>query len=397
MALDIVALQSRFAAAFPGAGAADFCASAPGRVNLIGEHTDYNEGFVCPMAIDRRTVILGAARTDAVVRLHSFLNGETAEFRIDREVPKDGPAWALYARGVAEALRRRGKITRGLDAVVDSDVPIGGGLSSSASFEVGTAMALLRANGQTLPPVELALACQWAEHEYPGVPCGIMDQFISVMGTAGHALLIDCREQNATQVPLDDPEVRIVICNSGVRHALAGGAGGEYAVRRRQCEMADAELQKDHAGVRALRDASEEILEISHPHMEDVIYRRARHIITENRRTTDFAGALSRRNYAACGELMYASHASMRDDYEISCRELDGLVEIARTVPGVIGARMTGGGFGGCMVALVREAAAGALAAAIDTHYPKLFPGRSATTFATVASDGAIAGPADRY
>jgi galactokinase len=384
--VDIAGLRARFAETFPDVGKAEFVVRAPGRVNLIGEHTDYNGGFVCPMAIDRETAIVGRSRADAIVRMHSILSKETVEFACDREVAKEGPEWALYAKGSVEAMRRKGKVRRGFDCVVDSTVPLGGGLSSSASFEVATALATLAANAATMERVELALGCQWAEHNYPGVPCGIMDQFISAMGRKGHAMLLDCRDQSMKHVPLDDPKVRVVIANSNVRHELASG---EYGKRRKQCEEAVAAIRKKHATVEVLRDVTEKMLEGLRGEMDGVVYRRARHVITEISRTTEFAAGLEKRDYRRCGELMYGSHASLRDDYEVSCAELDALVDIARGVEGVYGARMTGGGFGGCIVALCDAAAVEGLTAAIEAEYPKRAGGKEATTFATVASAGA--------
>ncbi len=385
--MEINALRQQLTTLFPGVKTDNlFISRAPGRVNLIGEHTDYNEGFVCPMALDRVTSILAAPRSDGVVRMHSLGTQQTVEFPIDRPVPKEGPGWGLYPRGSAEAVRQRVKITRGFDAVVDSTVPLGGGLSSSAAIEVATALAVLFANQQTLPLVELALACQWAEHNYPGMPCGIMDQFISTMGQKGHALLLDCRDRTTRQVPLDDPDLRVVISNTNVRHELVAG---EYAARRHQCEAAVAFIKKQAPAVKSLRDATMNLLEDARLGMDPVVFRRGKHVITEIKRTTDFAAALEKKQYDLCGQLMYASHASLRDDYAVSCTELDILVEIARTVPGVYGARMTGGGFGGCIVALCKAAAVEPLTAAIAKEYPAKAKGKQATTFSTVASAGA--------
>jgi galactokinase len=358
---------------------------APGRVNLIGEHTDYNEGFVCPMAIDREAAIVCLPRRDGVVRMHSVQANEIVEFPLDRVVPKEGPGWALYSRGVAEALRQRQLLTRGMDSLVHSDVPWGGGLSSSASFEIATALALLTINNATLPPMELAMVGVWAEHHYPGMPCGIMDQTISVMGQKGHALLLDCRDQSTRQVPLDDPDLRVVIANSNVKHELVQG---EYSARRHQCESAVAHMHKRFGQVQSLRDATLDMLEDSRLGMDPTAYKRGKHVITEIQRTLDFAAAMGKRDYQKAGALMYGSHASLRDDYAVSCAELDTLVEIARRVPGVFGARMTGGGFGGCIVALAPAAAVGPLTKAIEKEYPKR-AGRQATVFATVASQGA--------
>jgi galactokinase len=213
-----------------------------------------------------------------------------------------------------------------------------------------------------------------------------MDQFISAMGKKGHALVLDCRDRSTRHVPLDDPDLRIVISNSNVKHELVAG---EYTGRRHQCEAAVAFIKKKEPQIRALRDVSMNMLEDSRLGMDPTVFRRARHVITEIKRTVDFAAALEKRDYPTCGGLMYASHASLRDDYAVSCAELDGLVEFARAVPGVYGARMTGGGFGGCIVALCKASAVGPLTAAIDTHYPQKFKGKHATTFSTVASAGA--------
>jgi galactokinase len=257
--VDIAVLRKQFASLFPDANPAHlFAVRAPGRVNLIGEHIDYNDGFVCPMAIDKSTVIICSPRTDGKVRMHSGYTNETVEFPIDREVPKDGPAWALYPKGAAEAMRQHAKITKGMNALVNSDVPLGGGLSSSASFEVATSLALLTINDKKMDLVELALACQWAEHNYPGMPCGIMDQFISAMGKQGHALLIDCRDRSTRQVPLDDQNLRVVISNSNVKHELVAG---EYTARRHQCEAALAYIRRKHPDISSLRDVNMDLLE----------------------------------------------------------------------------------------------------------------------------------------
>lgn len=385
--MDVQSLRQQLTTLFPNVKTEGLIvARAPGRVNLIGEHTDYNDGFVCPMALDRVTAILAAPRQDGLVRLHSMGVHQTVEFPIDRVVPKEGPAWALYPKGAAEAMRQRVPVTRGFDAVVDSTVPLGGGLSSSASFELAMALAVLTVNQQKMPLVELALACQWGEHQYPGMPCGIMDQFISAMGQKGHALLLDCRDRSTKHVPLDDPDLRVVISNTNVKHELVAG---EYTARRHQCESAVSFVQKNNPGIKSLRDVPMNMLEDSRLGMDPTTFRRGRHVITEIKRTTDFAAALEKRDYKTCGELMYGSHASLRDDYAVSCVELDVLVEIARTVPGVYGARMTGGGFGGCIVALCKAAAVEPLTAAIAKEYPLKAKGKQATTFSTVASAGA--------
>ncbi len=361
---------------------------APGRVNLIGEHTDYNDGFVLPIAIERHSTIVARPRLDASVRLYSLAREELAEFSLEQQVAKGAPGWSLYARGVAEALRAAGLVRHGVDALVASDIPLGGGLSSSASFEVAFALALLAANGQTLPPVQLAQACRWAENEYAGAPCGIMDQFISVLAEAGRAMLLDCRDLSYRQVPLRDPDIGIMVINSQVHHNLAQG---QYALRRAQCRQAVDSLRADFPQITSLREVSGKMLaqgcsgELGR---DKVVLRRAGHVVGENQRTLDFAAALERQDWHSCGELMYQSHQSLRDDYEVSCPELDVLVEIARSVPGVYGARMTGGGFGGCIVALTRREAGPRLAAAVQIEYPRRC-GHKALLFLTEAAAGA--------
>lgn len=383
--MDSAALQKQFDAIFGTTAEKVTQVRAPGRVNLIGEHTDYNDGFVCPMAIDRATTLLCRKRKDGVVRMHSLGTNQTTEWSVEGEVAKAGPSWALYPKGVTEALRQKGLLKNGMDALVFSDVPIGGGLSSSASFEVATALALVTINGKKMDLVDMAMACQWAEHQYPGMPCGIMDQFISAMGKKGHALLLDCRDRSTRQVPLTDPDLRIVIANSNVKHELVQG---EYTARRHQCEAAVRHLQKKFPKLKSLRDATLEMLEDVRMGMDPTAYKRGKHVITEIQRCTDFATAMEKKDYAAAGQLMYGSHASLRDDYAVSCPELDVLVEIARTVPGVYGARMTGGGFGGCIVAMTTASAVEPLTRKIETEYPKKC-GKKATIFATVASEGA--------
>ena len=278
------------------------------------------------------------AAGDLRVRVHSEAMGEMAEFSLEGEIEKAGPGWGLDGGG-AEALRRRGLLRHRMDTVVASDVPVGAGLSSSAALEVAMGLALLAVNGAEMDRVELALACQWAEHNYAGMPCGIMDQFISALGERGRALLLDCRDRTVRQVAMDGDGVRVVVANSGVKHALVGG---EYGARRRQCAEAVAGLGRKFPAVRSLRDATMEMLEAARGGMDQTVYRRARHVITENARTVAFAGALERGDFAECGALMYGSHASLRDDYEVSCAELDVLVEIVRGAAGVYGARDDG-------------------------------------------------------
>jgi galactokinase len=355
-------------------------AGAPGRVNLIGEHTDYNEGFVLPMAIDRYTVLAGDRNAKREVTLHSVTTGETASFSIRTEVKPGPPGWSNYVRGVLAGFQRRGAKLAGFDAVIDSTVPFGGGVSSSAALEVATATLLEAITGVKLDPMEKALLCQHAEHEFAGVPCGIMDQFTAVFGRKDQALLLDCRSRTSTPVPMADPAISVLIINSNVRHKLVDGV---YASRREQCQAAAQILKKA-----ALRDATLKDLTAARAALDPVIFRRARHVITENARTLEAARCLQAGEWSRAGELMYASHASLREDYEVSCAELDAIVQIARSLGesgGVFGCRMTGAGFGGCAVGLVRTSALKLISSKMQEAYenktgtmPAIFSSRPA-------------------
>ena len=340
--------------------------AAPGRVNLIGEHTDYNDGFVLPMAIRRYILIAADANAKRQVTLHSETTGETASFSVRPKVERGEPGWSNYVRGVIAGFQKLGKGTTGFDAVIESTLPLGGGLASSAALEVATATLLEAMAGTALEPLEKALLCQQAEHDFAGVPCGIMDQFTSILAQEDHALLLDCRSRTATSVAMTDPTVTVLIINTNVRHKLAES---EYAKRRSQCEAAARVLK-----VAALRDATPEALEAARRQMEPVVFRRARHVISENARTVQAAQAIQASDWAKVGELMYASHASLREDYEVSCPELDTVVEIAQAIGeagGMIGCRMTGGGFGGCAVSLVKTDAVQRTTRALDGAYEK--------------------------
>jgi galactokinase len=327
--------------------------AAPGRVNIIGEHVDYNDGFVLPMAIDHYCYI--TADTAAGGKTISTLISASAKDGIeidlnDMKPHADFGHWSNYFTGVIAGFNGRGRRPAPFDALVNSTVPLGGGLSSSASAEVAMATLLEVMTGTSLDPVDKALLCQRAEHEYAHVPCGIMDQFASAMGRADHLMLLDCRSRQVEHIPLSDPNVSVLITNTNVRHELSGG---EYAERRGQCESACRKLN-----VSSLRDVSLPQLEAKRAELEQVEYRRARHAITEIARTVEAANAIKLGSWDRVGELMYASHDSLRDDYEVSCAELDLLVELARKrgrAGGVIGSRMTGGGFGGSTVSLVEK------------------------------------------
>jgi galactokinase len=341
---------------------------APGRVNLIGEHTDYNGGFVLPMAIDRETVVAAAPRADTRVHVHSLNLAATAEFDLAHpNAPRRG-LWLDYLEGVAQALMGRGLRLVGADLMLLSDVPQGAGLSSSAALEVATGLALASVSGHEPDRVMLALAGQEAEHIYVGTMSGIMDQFIAALARAGHALLIDCRTLAATHIPLDTTDVAVVICDSRVKHELSSS---EYNTRRAECERGVELLQAALPGITQLRDVSVADFVRHEARLPEPISHRCRHVVTENERTLRAAEALRRGDLAAMGQLMNRSHESLRDDFEVSCRELDLLTEIAWGCAGVLGARMTGGGFGGSTVNLVRRAALADFQQTVSVEYEK--------------------------
>jgi galactokinase len=377
----IESLKERFQQLYgrPPAGAA----SAPGRVNLIGEHTDYNDGFVLPIAIDRCTLAAFAPAEGRRVNLASVQQeGAPAWFDLDENIEKGSPKWANYPKGVAAGLAEKGVELVAMDILFDSDVPIGGGLSSSASLEVSSALAMLSAAGGEIDDYQLALICQKAEHEFAGTPCGIMDQAISVMGQAGRALLLDCRDGSFRQIPFDNPDLVVLVADTKVKHDLTDGG---YAARRDQCYSAAAKL-----GVTMLRDADADMVTAAATDLSDKELTRARHVVCEIDRTLKAVAAMEAGDYAAMGQLMYASHASLRDDYEVSCEELDQIVDTAAGLEGVYGARMTGGGFGGCAIILAASDRADDIATAVTEEYAARF-GHPCVIFATHAAGGAAA------
>jgi galactokinase len=321
---------------------------APGRVNLIGEHTDYNEGFVMPMAIGSSTWVTSAPRTDRTVSVFAENFSERIEFDLDEQNPRAQGHWSDYVRGVAITLERAGHRLRGAELRIRGEVPIGFGLSSSAAIEVASGYALLTNSGLVVDRKELAQVCQRAENEFVGMRCGIMDQFVSCHGQAGKALLLDCRSLEYKLLPL--PAALVAVCNTMVKHSLATS---EYNVRRKECEAAVHHFAQSRPNVRALRDVTETDLKLFGGDLSEVIYRRSRHVITENARVLAAGTALEKGDVEAFGQLMNSSHRSLRDDYEVSCKELDLMVELAQQVRGVYGARMTGGGFGGSTVNLI--------------------------------------------
>ena len=332
--------------------------SAPGRVNLIGEHTDYNEGFVLPLAIDRRTYAAVGARSDQVARIASAFTGEVVEFEISQIQRDKVSGWSAYPLGVAWSIIQAGATPQGFDLYVDSNVPVGAGLSSSAAIECSVALALNDLWGSGISREALAKVGQRAENEIVGAPTGIMDQTASFFGQVDHAVFLDCRTLEAKPTPLALREngLELLVIDTRVAHRLTDGG---YAARRQSCEEAAQLL-----GVSSLRDLTAVLLEVSKHLLADVVYKRARHVVTENERVTQTVELLSASGPKSIGQLMVESHASMRDDFQISISELDVAVETAMA-EGSIGARMTGGGFGGAAIALIESAKVSNLTASV--------------------------------
>jgi galactokinase len=344
-----------------------FVVRAPGRVNLIGEHTDYNDGFVLPIAIDRAVYIAARERTDRIVRMSALdFGGELSEFSLNAIARDDTCMWSNYVRGVALFMEQRGFGLPGLDLAIHGDVPIGSGLSSSAAIEVCAATTFKMLGRLEISEIEIALLCQQAENEFVGVKSGIMDQFISTLARAGHALLIDCRDLSYQFVPLPRG-ASIVVCDTMKRRGLVAS---EYNTRRAECEEAVRLLRAQIAKpIRALRDVSVSEFVRCERDLPPNVAKRARHIIHENVRVLDAVAAAQKNDLAAFGRLMNESHESLRDDYQVSCAELDRMVEIARRQAGCWGARLTGAGFGGCTVNLVEEGREAAFVANVGREY----------------------------
>ena len=344
---------------------------APGRVNLIGEHTDYNDGFVLPVAIDKCIAIAARIRADQTVILHSLDFARTVEFTLDAIQQSAGAdAWSNYAKGVAHFLQEAGYTLASCEAVITGDIPIAAGLSSSAALEVASALMFLALSDVDMDKTEIALLCQRAENQFVSVNCGIMDQFISVMGQRDHALFLDCRSLDFELVPLrlEYDDVKIVVCNTNIKRELADS---EYNKRRAECERGVDILKRFLPDITALRDVSIEDFKKYADHLPPVTKKRCGYVIAENARVLESVGALKAGNLSRFGDLMKASHKGLREEYEVSSAELDAMVEIALGVEGVIGARMTGAGFGGCTVNLVYESAIKTFIQAIELQYPQ--------------------------
>lgn len=361
---------------------------APGRVNLIGEHTDYNDGFVMPAAIDFSCYSAIEGRADVTLSIYSEQFQESIEFDLNRLAGPPRKHWSDYIRGVAAILQGEGYPLKGANLFIDGQVPMGSGLSSSAAIEVATALALTSLAGVTVPLRELARLCQRAENTYTGARCGIMDQFVSCFGKQDYALMLDCRSLESTYLKLPS-NILLVICNTTVRHELAAGA---YNERRASCERSVDAIRQFLPNVRALRDLTIEDLEKYPSVLSDVDFRRCRHVITENARVNEAKAALQDSDLMRFGQLMYLSHDSLDRDYEVSCRELNLMVDLARKVAGVYGARMTGGGFGGCTINLIETQVVSEFRTSVAREYEHV-TGLSPQIFVSHLAGGASALP----
>ena len=361
---------------------------APGRVNLIGEHVDYNDGLVLPIALELEIALAFRPRPDRVVRVHSVDFGETVELEIDELAPGAPAGWAAYPAGVAWAMTQAGLRLQGLDAAVAGDIPLGGGLSSSAALEIAFAAAFCQAAGLEIPNLELAKLARIAENHFVGVHCGIMDQVAAACAETGHATLLDCRNLEIKQIPLPSA-LRVVVVNSGVERELRTSG---YNVRRRECEEAVSRLAAMDDDIGTLRDVSPDVLAAMLRHLPAPLDRRTRHVVGEIERVKLAAAALEQNETERFGELLFASHCSLRDDFEVSCDELDSLVELARRAPGAIGARLTGAGFGGCTVNVVSAALAHDFIDYVSEGYEKLF-GRAPDAYLSDPAAGVSVDP----
>ena len=344
--------------------------SAPGRVNLIGEHTDYNEGFVLPMAIGKEIIMLGQSRNDRLVQVYDLVYKTKIKFSLDALTPLRKDTWANYLMGVMDEIQKAGYPLQGANLIFISNIPKGAGLSSSAALEVVTALTMAKLNLLEIKPVEMAHLCRRAENNFVGVACGIMDQYVSCLGQKNYALFIDCRSNDYELVPFKNHNYQVVICNSKIQRGLVNS---EYNKRKEECKIA-AEFFKHKLNreIRALRDITIDEYKKYQAQLPEVIARRARHVISENYRVQASKKALEAGDYNTFGQLMIESHQSLKDDYEVSCAELDLLVDLALKQEGVLGARMTGAGFGGCTVNLLRREYIDAFEKTIKQEYKKI-------------------------
>ena len=350
---DLNKLWKIFNQKFTDTGLAKGAFSAPGRVNLIGEHTDYNDGFVLPMAIEKEMVMLGQLRNDRLVQVFDFIYKTETKFSLDNLSPSKKDNWTNYLMGVMDEIQKAGYPLRGANLIFRSNIPRKAGLSSSAALEVVTALTMTKLNSLDVKPLEMAHLCRRAENNFVGVACGIMDQYVSCLGQKNYALFIDCRTNKYELIPLKNHDYQVVICNSKIQRSLINS---EYNKRREECKIA-AEFFKHKLNreIQALRDITMNEYKKYQAQLPEVIARRARHVISENYRVQAGVQALREENFLAFGQLMIESHQSLKEDYEVSCAELDLLVNLALKQEGVLGARMTGAGFGGCTVNLIEK------------------------------------------
>ena len=361
--------------------------SAPGRVNLIGEHTDYNEGFVLPIAIEKKIIMLGQLRNDRLVQVFDLGYKVKIKFSLDALTPLKKDTWANYLMGVMDEIQKEGYPLQGANLIFISNIPKGAGLSSSAALEVVTALTMAKLNLLEIKPVEMALLCRRAENNFVGVSCGIMDQYVSCLGQKNYTLFIDCRSNDYELIPFKDPNYQVLICNSKIQRGLANS---EYNRRREECKIATEFFKhKLNREIRALRDITIDEFKKYQAQLPEIIARRARHVISENYRVQAGVQALRMGNYSAFGKLMIESHQSLKDDYEVSCAELDFLVDLALKQGGVLGARMIGAGFGGCTVNLLRREYINAFEKTIKQGYKKI-TGILPDIYVTPPVEGAI-------
>ena len=361
---------------------ADLCVQSPGRINIIGEHTDYNNGFVLPAAIDKKVIVGIRKREDDLIVLHAEAFLEKKEVKIPEMKPLGD--WADYILGVVAQLIKKDYVVGGFEILLKGDIPIGAGLSSSAAVECATIFALNELFHFGLEKMEMVQMAQMAEHEYAGVKCGIMDQFASMFGKKDHLIKLDCRSLEYEYIPFQNQDFVLVLFNSNVKHALVDS---EYNIRRNQCNEGVEMIRKYHPQINSLRDADTEMVEKYIRPQDELIYRRCHYVVSENIRLLQLCEALNHNNLDNCGKLMHETHLGLSEDYEVSCPELDLLVKIAMEQPGVIGARLVGGGFGGCTINLVRKENLESVIYEVENGY-KLSSGKEATTYIVNVEDG---------
>ncbi len=371
-------------------GPPDYVVRAPGRVNLIGDHTDYTSGLVLPIAIDRALWVAAHITDEPIVEVHSAHFDQSVRIALGDVAADHTAPWSSYVVGVITLLLRQGIALRGVQLWIGGDLAPGAGLASSAALEVGVALAMLHSADVKRSPVALATLCREAEQEFAQSPCGIMDQLCCTSARAGHALLIDCRSMTTQQIPLNLDNAVVAVIDSGVQHSISGS---EYAARRRECSAALATIQSIDPSVRSLRDVTEDRIASCAEHLDDTLVQRIRHVATENARVAQAAGALQDGDVQTFGRLMTESHASLRDDFEVSCEELDAIVSTAAGTDGIYGARLTGGGFGGCVIALASTDAVEALESAIYESYGDKYNAAASVFIVRSADAACVIGP----